>query len=127
MFDYLYSSYNLGEGFTNILCQTKDLERGIGGTMSNYWLSPAGQLYLMNYSGTHDLEIIGKEREEYRENMKFMNYRCVPNGTHGKVQPCNITDYVEVYPVKWEGDWEDWPRMRLHFKSGELFGYSRCN
>jgi len=37
MFDYLRSSYNLGEQFTNKELQTKDVEEyGIGGTMSHF-------------------------------------------------------------------------------------------
>ena len=36
MFDYFRSSYDLGEQFTNVVCQTKDIEDGIGGTMTDY-------------------------------------------------------------------------------------------
>jgi len=30
MFDYFRSSYDIGEQFTNVVCQTKDIEDGIG-------------------------------------------------------------------------------------------------
>ena len=35
MFDYFRSSYDLGEQFVDVECQTKDIEDGIGGTMSH--------------------------------------------------------------------------------------------
>lgn len=51
MFDWVKSSYNLGEQFTNTRCQTKDIEEhGIGGTMTDYWLSPSGQLFYIDYN-----------------------------------------------------------------------------
>lgn len=126
MYDYFHSSYDLGDEFTNVLCQTKDIEPGLGGSLSNYWLSPAGHLYVMTYRNTHTFEIIEKDDPEYKESMKFLNYRWVPTGEHGRVEPFHITAYVEIYPERWDGEWEDWPRMKLHFKSGKLVEYRRC-
>lgn len=126
MFDYFRSSYDLGPGFTDTICQTKDFERAIGGTMSNYWLSPGGHLYVMNYRDTHTFEIIEEGDIEYKESLKFLNYRWVPTGNHGKVQPFRLTAYVEVYPEQFSGKWEDWPKMKLHFNSGKLVEYRRC-
>ena len=126
LFDYFRSSYDLGEGFTDVTCQTKDMEVGIGGTMSQYWLSPGGHLYVMSYRDTHAFEIIEEGDPEYKESMKFLNYRWVPTGNHGKVQPYRITAYVEVYPEQWDGEWEAWPRLKLHFKDGKLVEYRRC-
>lgn len=126
MFDYVHSNYDLGEEFTDVLCQTKDFEPGLGGTMSNYWLSPAGHLYVMTYRGTHTFEIIEEGDIEYKESLKFLNYRWVPTGDHGRVEPFHITNYVEIYPATWDGEWEDWPRMKLHFRSGKLVEYRRC-
>lgn len=125
LFDYFRSSYDLGEGFTDAQCQTKDMEVGIGGTMSQYWLSPGGHLYVMSYRDTHTFEAIEKDDIEYKESLKFLNYRWVPTGNHGKVQPYRITKYVEVYPETWKGEWEEWPRMKLHFKDGKLVEYRR--
>jgi hypothetical protein len=34
-----------------------------------------------------------------------------------------ITKYIEIYPADWKGKWEDWPRLRLHFKRGILEDY----
>ena len=43
MMDFFRSSYDLGEQFTDVELQTKDIEDyGIGGTMSQYWLDPHG-------------------------------------------------------------------------------------
>ena len=47
MFDYFRSSYNLGEQFTNVVCQTKDIEDGIGGTMTEITWSKADDVSQM--------------------------------------------------------------------------------
>ncbi len=123
MFDYFRSSYDLGEKFTNVVCQTKDIEDAIGGTMTDYWLDPNGILWCPNYTGTNTFEIIGEDDPRYEPEKKFLNFEWIPTGNHGKYQPCYITKYVEVYPSNWEGAWEDWPRLRLHFRCGKLMDY----
>jgi hypothetical protein len=123
MFDYFRSSYDLGEKFTNVVCQTKDIEDAIGGTMTDYWLDPNGILWCPNYTGTNTFEIIGEDDPRYEPDKKFLNFEWIPTGNHGKYQPCYITKYVEVYPEGWEGAWEDWPRLRLHFRCGKLMDY----
>lgn len=120
MFDYFRSSYNLGEQFTNVVCQTKDIEDGLGGTMTDYWLDPKGQLWHPSYVGCHDFAEITKDDERYDEKHGFLNFEWIPTGVHGKYQPCYITKYIEVYPSNWGGKWEEWPRLKLHFKSGRL-------
>ena len=65
MFDYFRSSYDLGEQFTNVVCQTKDIEEGIGGTMTDYWLDPAGQLWYPSYRETHTFETIEEDDPRY--------------------------------------------------------------
>jgi len=123
MFDYLRSSYNLGEQFTNTRLQTKDIEEGIGGTMSQYWISPDGGLYYIDYSYTADFVELKEGDDGYDGERKILNFRWIPNGTHGKIRPWMITKYVEVYPEEWEGKWEDWPRLKLHFRYGKLMDY----
>ena len=49
MFDYVRSSYPLGEHFSGN-CQTKDIEDGIGGTMTQYWIAPGTTLYCRLYA-----------------------------------------------------------------------------
>ena len=120
MFDYFRSSYDLGEQFTNVVCQTKDIEEGIGGTMTDYWLDPNGQLWYPSYINTHTLEEIDKTDTRYDAKKAFLNFEWIPTGKHGKYQPCYITKYIEVYPANWEGKWEDWARCRLHFRNGIL-------
>jgi len=123
MFDYVRSSYPLGEHFSGN-CQTKDIEDyWIGGTMSQYWISPAGQLYLIDYSHTADFVGLKEDDEGYNDKKTFLNFKWIPNGTHGKVRPWNITKYVVIYPETWEGEWEDWPDCRIHFKDGKLQDY----
>lgn len=120
MYDEFKSSYDLGEKFTNVLCQTKDIEYGIGGTMTLYWLSPAGELWRPQYNGTHDMIFLKEGDEGYSEKLSILNFKWVPTGKHGKYVPHKITKYVEVYPARWKGRWEDWPRCRIHFVDGVL-------
>ena len=65
-----------------------------------------------------------KEGDEgYNDKVSLFNFRWIPNGTHGKVTPYLLTKYIEIYPEKWDGEWEDWPRLKLHFKYGKLQDY----
>jgi len=123
MMDFVRSSYDLGEQFTDTRLQTKDIEDGIGGTMSQYWISPDGVLYYIDYSYTADFVELQEGDEGYNEERKFLNFQWVPNGNHGKISPWIITKYIEVYPEQWKGKWEDWPRLKLHFKYGKLQDY----
>jgi hypothetical protein len=123
MFDYFRSSYDLGKQFTNVVCQTKDIEDGIGGTMTDYWLDPSGQLWCPDYSGTNTFEIIEEDDPRYDPDKKFLNFEWVPTGQHGKYRVHCITKYIEIHPEGWKGSWEDWPRLRLHFKYGKLQDY----
>ena len=124
MFDYLRSSYDLGEEFTEVELHTKDIEEyGIGGTMSHYWLDPHGYLYHIDYSYTADFVELQEGDEGYSDKMKLFNFQWISNGNRGKVSPLLITKYVEVYPSTWDGQWEDWPRCKIHFKYGRLVDY----
>lgn len=119
LFDKIRSSYNLGENFTNVEMQTK----GLACAMCRYWIAPDGCLYELTYRDTHDFVEIGETDERYDPIRGFLNFDWIPTGKRGKVEPCDVTDYVEVYPALWEGKWEDLPRLRLHFVRGKLIGY----
>jgi hypothetical protein len=119
MFDYLRSSYDLGEHFTNTRCQTKDIDN----TMSDYWLSPSGQLYIIDYSHTADFVELKEGDEGYNAEVPLFNFKWIPNGNHGKVSPLYLTRYVSIYPEGWEGEWKEWPTLKLHFKYGKLMDY----
>ena len=121
--DYLRSSYDLGPQFTNVELQTKDIEDCIGGTMSHYWLSPDGHLYTIDYSHTADFVQINEGDEDYNNKHKFMNFKWVPNGNKGKVSPVMLTKYIRVYLSRWDGEWTDWPTLKLHFKYGRMLEY----
>jgi hypothetical protein len=119
MIDYVRSSYPLGEHFSGN-CQTKDIEDGIGGTMTQYWIAPDGQLYIIDYTQTADFVELKEGDDGYNDKLALLNFRWIPNGTHGKVRPWNITKYVVIYPENWKSEWEDCPDCRIHFKDGKL-------
>jgi hypothetical protein len=123
MFDYLRSSYDLGEQFTNTRLQTKDIEDGIGGTMTQYWISPDGYLYVIDYTHTQNLKLYEPGDDGYDEKHQWRNFEWIPNGQHGKIRVHPITKYIEVYPENWKGDWVEWPRLKLHFRYGKLQDY----
>ena len=123
MFDWVKSSYNLGEQFTNVVCQTKDIEEGYSGTMSHFWIDPAGYLWVGDYRGTSNMEVYEEGHPKYDPDRKWLNFEWIPTGQHGKYRVHTITKYVEIYPSNWEGQWEDCPRLRLHFKYGKLMDY----
>lgn len=116
MFDNIKSSYFLGTNFTDV-CQTKDLDN----TMSFYWISPSGELYLICYDHTSDFEVLSEDNPEYDKNNPWKNWKHVPNGNHGKVIPHTITDAISIYPEKYEG--EIYPMARLLFVRGKLLDY----
>jgi hypothetical protein len=79
-------------------------------------------LYEITHRETHTFEDIKEDDERYETDpkRKIFNFEWIPTGKHGKVEPCYVTDYVEVYPSGWEGRWEDWPRCMIHFKHGKV-------
>jgi hypothetical protein len=120
MFDYLKSSYDLGPTFTNVELHTKNIEEDYGGTMSHFYIDPAGYLWVGSYAGTSTLEIYEEGDPRYNPKFKWANHEWIPTGEHGKWRVFPLTKYVEVYPSQWDGAWGNWPRLRLHFKSGKL-------
>ena len=127
MFDWFRSSCDLGEQFTNTTCQTKTIEESYGGTMTHYWLDPNGVLWYPDYVGTNTFECIPEDDPRYDKKRLFLNFEWIPTGQRGKYKVHPITKYVEVYPEQWEGEWEDWPTLRLHFKYGVLQDYEHIN
>lgn len=119
MFDWFKSSYLLPDAFM-VECQTRGIDEECDGTMSHYWLDPAGYLWVGDYAGTSTLEFIEEDDPRYDPKFLWTNHEWVPTGEHGKWRVHLLTKYVEVYPAQWGGKWEDWPRLRLHFKSGKL-------
>ena len=114
MFDRIRCSYPINEHFNNNMLQTK----GLTNTMSEYWISPAGELYEIDECMTADFVELDDESLP-----PWATFQWVPNGNHGKISPCMITKYIEVYPPTWDGQWEDWPRCRIHFKYGRVVEY----
>ena len=101
MFDTIRSSYDLGPGFWNKELQTKDLTC----TLSVYWISPNGELFEIDYSGTVDWG---------------PDLKTVPNGNHGRVRPVVMTREIEVYPARWDSKYAPFPTLKITFIDGVL-------
>jgi hypothetical protein len=104
MFDYIRSSYPIGEHLTDKQLQTKDLVC----CMEHYYIDPAGHLFVIDYNGVTDWEP--------DESKSFWPYKRVPNGNHGKVTPVLITRDVRVY----NADGDDWYETTITFLKGKI-------
>ena len=104
MFDYIRSSYPIGEHLTDKELQTKDLVC----FMEHYYIDPAGQLFTIDHAGVSDWEP--------DDSKSFWPYKRVPNGNHGKVTPVLKTGDVSVYIS--EGD--DWYESTILFLRGKI-------
>jgi len=111
MFDTVRSSYDLGPGYLNKELQTKDLDC----CMAEYWISPVGQLFEIDYSGTQDFV----ENPE-NDTPLWKGIKYTPNGNHGKVRPVFAFKVVELYPAKWDAHYAKWPSCHVHFWDGMI-------
>ena len=112
MFDTVRSSYDLGPGWLNKELQTKDLDC----CMNEYWISPEGQLFEIDYSHTYDFVDIPEEERVRPWNV----FKTVPNGNHGKVRPVFAFKVVELYPAQWDAHYSKWPSCHVHFWDGMI-------
>ena len=114
MFDFFRSSYDLGEPFTETVCQSKTFNERYRGFLDFYWLDPSGSLWIRDDKDTHDMV----ESDE-----ELLGFYFMPNGSHGKVKACQLSKTVVVYPQEYDGQWEDWPECSLTFLNGKLQNY----
>jgi hypothetical protein len=68
---------------------------------------------------------INEDDPDYDPNKKFMNFKWVPTGKKGKFIHHKITKHVEIYPETWDGDWKDWPTLRIHFVDGIIKDFNK--
>jgi len=119
MYDTFRSSYDLGPRFTNVECQTKDLNS----FMDYYWMDPSGQLWITDYTGTSELQEDPNWVDDGTLKSALFKYKVKSTGKHGKVKPVELTDYVTVYNYRGNESYDDAPLCRLHFVRGKLQDY----
>ena len=91
MFDTIRSSFSIyGDERDVQELQTKDLAN----IMARYWISPAGYLYEVDYSGTSDMVKVPPAERTHA----LAAYRWAPNGNRGRVRFSPHWGYVNVYP-----------------------------
>jgi len=111
MYDTIYCSKDLGAGFWNRELQTKDLDC----LMAEYWISPSGQLFEIDYSGTQDfVENPDNDNAFWRAGL------WKPNGNHGHIRATRVTKVIEVYPTHFDCKYAPYPRLHLYLKDGIL-------
>ena len=121
-FDFFYSSYYLGEKFTNSLCITQDITPISKGSFSNNWLDPKGQLWVAHYCGTHNIV-----PDHEKRTVEF-----IPTGKNGRFSPQEITGSIKIFPENEmvddeECDIENFPVLTLEFVGGRLKNFKMLN
>ena len=76
--------------------------------MSEFWLSPSGELYLIDYTGTQDF-VLGDKPPFFK-----------PNGCRGKVVATQFHGTIEVYPEVWKAYYSPYPRLMVTFNDGKI-------
>ena len=111
MYDTVRSSFNLGHDLTNHELQTKDLAC----VMEDLWISPAGELFVVDYARTADLV------PDPDTKRMFWPYKWEPNGNHGRVLPSNHTGDVRLYRgIGVDG----FAEITVTFLRGRIYGLS---
>ena len=105
--DTVHCSYDLGTGFWNRNLHTKELSQ----TCGCYWINPSGELYEISYTGTQSYT--NNDRVPY-----------VPNGTHGKVSPVNISTTIRLQPVHWDAYYAKCPTCHVTLYNGKIVNHS---
>ena len=110
MFDRVRSELPLFGGISDQTLQTKDLD----GLMFDYWISPAGELYRVDFSHTCDLHQVPEGERRHRLHL----WDWKPNGNRGTVRHMRLDGPVIVYPAKWDLESGLWPHAELYFQEG---------
>ena len=113
LFDYVRCSMDIG-CLTDVTCETLSL----GGNMMRYWISPAGQLFIIDYEGTHDFVIITETSPEYDHKYAWRNTSIKPNGAHGVVAPVAFTGVLDLAPNPSLQPDMNWEFRTLVFEDG---------
>ena len=123
MFDYVKCSASIG-ALTDVVCQTKTVEKVIHGTMSFYWIDPSGQMYIVDYTGTTDF----RENCDSDDAPIWLHYHMVPSGNKGKVSPYLLTGDVVIYDSVTQADgYNEWTYCKLQIEEGILQNFRYIN
>lgn len=109
MFDRVTVNFPLlGEHLQGRTFQTKDLDC----CMVDYWISPSGELFEKNMSGTADM---------VEDSEAFLGARWEPNGNHGRILPVYHSGGVRIY--EYEEDIKAFREVHLFFKQGRVIDF----
>lgn len=107
LFSTVYNQCPLiGEEFLGEL-QTKDLEN----VLDHYWLSPAGHLYLIDWSKSFEM-VENEESAAWYDRFKWEL-----TGKRGRLRPYRRSVIVRLYPATNRNEWKE---VYVFFKMGEF-------
>ena len=112
MFDTIRTSHKILGDPWDLSLQTKDLAC----IMANYWISPAGELFMIDCDGVADLHV--KPEPERRDKLDMFEWKL--NGRRGHLRPVPYSGMIGVVG-KWSP--ELWPTAQLYFSDGYLLGW----
>jgi len=70
----------------------------LAGICNMFFLSPNGELFIIDTNGCYDYEMTGPEEPHYDHDHLWKNWNTIPNGNHGKVAPFLFTGWVDLLP-----------------------------
>ena len=75
IYDTIFSTFDLGQGFWNRELRTEDLYR----SLTEYWIDPNGRIWSIDYSDTHDFEDLGRFRSVRTGTMVALPHSLSPS------------------------------------------------
>jgi len=111
MFDTVRSSYPLIDPEADLELQTKDLDC----LMNQFWISPVGQLYRVEFCSAYDAVEIS---EELRQS-PWQMIQWLRNGKHGSVTPDYRSALIRLYPGRVMAD-QQWREVKVYLRHGNV-------
>lgn len=119
MFDTIHSSFDFGDGRTNVIYATRDL----GNSLLYFWLSPSGQLFKRQLQMCHRRVETYPGHPQYDHKYSWKNVHYEPTGENGKMTPSSLTAYLDIYQLI-DNSLDHSTSVRVHFIKGLLVGFT---
>ena len=121
MFDIIHSSFDFGDGRTNVIYGTTDL----GCALLYLWISPGGQLYKRDTSTCYKRTEIYPGNKAYDHKFPWRNVHWEPTGDRGKMTPSNLSARLNLYEMVNDSP-DHSTAVMCHFEKGLLVGFTKA-